>query len=158
MRGKTIDYDFFSQFVAECVSQKKSTPKDISSEAKIRISSIDNEIRRIESLKAERCSLLDIETLLSPAYEKTVEEDTADDSHDEDDEVVSLNPADCGIRNDPFEVKVLSFLAENESASVKDLVVNIGLDQKQKIFFAIKNLLSSGSVVRDVNGVFTLCS
>jgi hypothetical protein len=60
MRGKKKDPEFLSKFIAECVGNNKFTAEEIVSEAKNRISVIDNKIKEVENLKLVRSKLLDV--------------------------------------------------------------------------------------------------
>jgi len=60
MRGRKIDSEFLSNFIAECVSKNKITQKDIALEAKSKISEIDTKIQEVETLKKIRSKLLDV--------------------------------------------------------------------------------------------------
>jgi hypothetical protein len=60
MRGKKVDNDFLSSFIAECASLGKGSAKEIVASAKDLISEIDNKIKEVETLKIKRSKLLDV--------------------------------------------------------------------------------------------------
>lgn len=60
MRGKKIDSDFLSAFIAKCVSQNKTAQEDIVMLAKKEIATIDLQIIEAEKLKVIRSKLLDV--------------------------------------------------------------------------------------------------
>ena len=60
MRGKKVDNDFLSAFIAECAAEGKCSTTEIISEAKTLISEIDDKIKEVEKLKIKRSKLLDV--------------------------------------------------------------------------------------------------
>jgi hypothetical protein len=60
MRGRKTDSVFISDFIAGCVQSGYDTAEAIVQQAKNSISSIDEEIQRVEKLKLNRAKLLDV--------------------------------------------------------------------------------------------------
>jgi hypothetical protein len=60
MRGRKTDSVFISDFIAGCVQSGHDTAEAIVQQAKNSISSIDEEIQRVEKLKLNRAKLLDV--------------------------------------------------------------------------------------------------
>lgn len=60
MRGKKIDPEFVSQFIAQCVSQGLTTPEEMIKVAKSKLQIIDDKIKEVEQLKLNRSKLLDV--------------------------------------------------------------------------------------------------
>jgi len=60
MRGRKTDSEFISEFIAGCVQAGHDTPEAIVQRANQGISSIDDEIKRVEKLKMTRSKLLDV--------------------------------------------------------------------------------------------------
>jgi hypothetical protein len=60
MRGRKSDAEFISEFIAECIRSGRDTPGEIIQQARQDINHIDDEIRRVESLKQKRAKLLDV--------------------------------------------------------------------------------------------------
>ena len=60
MRGRKIDAEFISQFIASCIRLGHDTPATIVSQANQEIYNIDEEIKRVEKLKITRSKLLDV--------------------------------------------------------------------------------------------------
>lgn len=139
MRGKSLDIDFISTFVEECVQNDKSSPKDIASEAKIKIGNIDNEIRRIESLKVERSRLMDVVT----SFDLPEEEDEA--------ETVFATP-EC--LDDPFVQQVCMFVGRRGPVMVRDFLDEFGDALKEQIFLSLKRLSEAGIIARHVDKSF----
>lgn len=133
MRGKSLDIDFISEFVEECVQNDKLSPKDIASEAKIKIGNIDNEIRRIEGLKAERSRLMDVVTSF--------------DLPDEEEETETVFAApEC--LDDPFVRQVCMLVARMGNPKVADFLAEFGEALKEQVFHALKRLNEAGIIAR----------
>lgn len=142
MRGKSVDIDFISVFVEECVAADKATPKDIASEAKIRINNIDHEIRRIETLKTERSKLVDVVNSFD-----VVEEDT-------DDQNGAVFATDECL-DDEFTRQIADYIGNGGGVSIKQIVAQFGGDSmKEQIFFSVKKLAESGLVIRNASRNF----
>jgi hypothetical protein len=60
MRGKKTDTEFVSNFIEESINNGLTTPEDFLNRAKSMISSIDEEIKRVEKQKIVRSKLLDV--------------------------------------------------------------------------------------------------
>jgi len=60
MRGKKVDTDFLSQFISQCVIKNFVNQDDIVKQAKLEISDIDEQIKKVEKLKVIRSKLLDV--------------------------------------------------------------------------------------------------
>lgn len=60
MRGRKTDSEFISEFIAGCVKAGYDTPEAIIQQARGGINTIDEEIQRVERLKANRSKLLDV--------------------------------------------------------------------------------------------------
>jgi hypothetical protein len=140
MRGKSVDSEFVSEFVAVCVSNQMTTPKDISSEARIRISKIDSEIKRIDTLKAERSKLMDVVNAFDPETDEP--------------EVEQEFPEEEPPSVDDFEVKVCAVIDSMSSASVNDILSSIGENSRRAVFLTIKRLCEKGVITRDAKHTF----
>jgi len=60
MRGKKVDSQFVSDFIASCVTSGYDTPEKIIQYTMDCLSDIDNEIKRVEELKIRRSKLVDV--------------------------------------------------------------------------------------------------
>lgn len=60
MRGKKTDSEFISEFISQSIQQGMDTPELIVQNAKNMISSIDEQIKKIEEQKVVRSKLLDV--------------------------------------------------------------------------------------------------
>lgn len=60
MKGKKVDTEFLSNFIAKCVQQGIYSPEEMVNSAKTKISNIDDKIKEAESLKLIRSKLLDV--------------------------------------------------------------------------------------------------
>jgi len=141
MRGKSVDIDFISVFVEECVAKEMATPSDIASEAKIRINNIDHEIRRIETLKNERSKLVDV-----------VNSFDSDEEAEDENSVFATD--DC--LSDDFTNQIAKYIGANlAGVSIKQILLQFGGDSlKEQIFFSVKKLAESGLTVRNTDRNF----
>lgn len=73
MRGKKIDNEFVSEFIATCIKNGINTTDDIVKTAQTNISKIDEAIKAIEKKKIERSKLLDVITTFQQKMPKTSE-------------------------------------------------------------------------------------
>jgi len=134
MRGKNFDVGFISEFVQECCSENKTSPKDISSEARIRLDRIDSELRRIEELKLKRSKLLDVISSFN------VEEETTDNE-----QKFSSNDA-VRLKMSP---EIISNIRNNNNASDINLLIQVfGATEKAELFYTLKQLCESGVLLR----------
>lgn len=60
MRGKKVDMEFVSTFIAQCAGKGKVSPEDICKEAELKIQNIDEKIKEVELLKKTRSKLSDV--------------------------------------------------------------------------------------------------
>lgn len=60
MRGKKVDMEFVSTFIAQCAGKGKVSPEDICKEAETKIQNIDDKIKEVELLKKTRSKLSDV--------------------------------------------------------------------------------------------------
>ena len=65
MKGKKIDYDFVNQYITECIDRSVLDTNDIVAKAQQEINDIDEQIKKIESLKKNRSKLVDVVEVLS---------------------------------------------------------------------------------------------
>lgn len=65
MRGKKTDAEFISEFIVECARNGITNSLDVAKMAELQISSIDEKIKEVESLKRKRSKLIDVVTALS---------------------------------------------------------------------------------------------
>jgi flagellar motor switch protein FliG len=140
MRGKSVDVDFISEFVGECVQQGKASPKDIASEARIKISNIDDQIRQIESLKGQRSKLIDVVNSF--------------DSNEETEVAESGTFATNACLSEPINNEIFSMVMELRSVSIGDIMKKFGEGNKNKIFLGIKQLAEAGLLARDEDKKF----
>lgn len=140
MRGKSIDVDFISGFVQECVANGKQTPKEIASEARIKIDRIDDQIRQVENLKGERSRLIDVVNSF--------------DSSEENDSAESGTFATSACLSDALTNQIYSFVKESKLISINDLLEKFGHGNKNKIFLGVKQLTEAGLVARDESKKF----
>lgn len=141
MRGKSIDVEFIAEFVAECCANDKVTPKDFASEAKLRISNIEQEIRRIESLKLERSKLLDVVN----QFDAPEQDDSNDQVFEEVEEL-----------QDELSSQILDFVGTSGAVSIQAIVKQFGEPLKQQIFLSVKKLAQAGVLGRNDTGSFVL--
>jgi hypothetical protein len=64
MKGKVKNLKFYSQYISNCSKIGINTDDKIKESAQKRIIEIDNELKRILSLREERSNLLDVVYLL----------------------------------------------------------------------------------------------
>lgn len=139
MRGKSIDVDFISEFVEECVQNGKASPKDIASEAKIKINNIDDQIRQIETLKSRRSKLVDVVNSFDAP---------------EDEERESGTFATNVCLEDEMTSQIYSMVLEGKVVAIGDVLKKFGEQNKNKIFLSIKQLAEAGLLARDENKKF----
>lgn len=60
MRGKKANPEFISSFIAKCVAQGMVTSEQMLEAARAEIQAIDDKIKEVELLKANRSKLLDV--------------------------------------------------------------------------------------------------
>lgn len=136
MRGKSVDTEYVSSFVEECVTKDKNSPEEIVSEARIKISQIDMEIRRADQLKIERTKLIDVVNSFDP----------------EGDKLSAANNETYKVANDISDLytdKILEIITNNTSATVNDFYAELGEAARPRIFLAIKKLAEAGIIVRN---------
>lgn len=134
MRGKSVNTEFVAEFIQECCVKNKTSPKEITSEAKLRISQIDQEIRRAEELKLTRSRLMDVVNSFG------------------DDEEEKDKPESFVVRTEVESEQaklILSMIAELKSITIESIVARVGESNKTRAFLAIKQLSEMGVVVRD---------
>lgn len=141
MRGKSVDIEYISVFVEECVKNEKVTPKDIASEAKIRINNIDHEIRRIENLKSERSKLVDVVNSF----------DAPEEESDDNEDAVFAND-EC--LEDVLTQQICQYIGAEGSVSIKQILAQFGEPLKEQIFFAVKKLAEAGFIARNTERNF----
>lgn len=74
MKGKKVDTDFLSEFIAKAVQRGLQTPEEIGTYAQSIISEIDDEIKEVEKRKIVRAKLLDVVlTFNAPKQNKSEE-------------------------------------------------------------------------------------
>lgn len=144
MRGKSVDAEFISVFIEKCVQKDKVTPKDIAHEAKIKINDIDHKIKMIEELKKERSKLIDVIS----SFDLPEEENELEDS------IVQESDQEC--LKDDFISKVFEFVQQNEGSSITEILSRFHRVEKEKVYFAIKQLISSSLVERTENNSFKI--
>lgn len=77
MRGKRVDNEFISEFIADCIRSGINTPEDIMSVAQRDINEIDEAIKRVEKDKIRRSKLLDVINAFQAKAEKSTTEASA---------------------------------------------------------------------------------
>lgn len=77
MRGKRIDNEFISEFIANCIGSGINTPEEIMAAAQQHINEIDEAIKRVEKEKIRRSKLLDVIATFKTKSEKPSSEATA---------------------------------------------------------------------------------
>lgn len=73
MKGKKVDVDFLSSFILDCTSKNKNSAEEILKEANYQISIIDKKIKEIDSLKKNRCKLVDVVSTFNERLDKSLE-------------------------------------------------------------------------------------
>lgn len=70
MKGKKIDRDFISDFIAKCISEGKLNQEEMIDFANKKINEIDEKIKEVEDLKIIRSKLLDVLIVFKSPEEK----------------------------------------------------------------------------------------
>jgi len=60
MRGRKSDSEFISDFITDCIRKGRDTPEAIVQSAREEISTIDEEIKRVEALRVDRAKYMDV--------------------------------------------------------------------------------------------------
>lgn len=124
MKGKKIDTQFLSQFIAQCIDNDLVNQEDIVRKARLEISGIDDQIKKVEKLKIVRSKLLDVISVFDK--QKT--------SHKEEIKILSFfqmqNPDVC---------QNICHQLQDENLKIEDLY--LGQYPVADIIFCVKQLI-----------------
>lgn len=133
MRGKKIDKDFVTSFIIDCAAKNKTTDAEIISEAKLKISEIDNQIKQVEDLKKIRSKLLDVVISLGKNDKKNLDKEI---------KVLSL----YDINHIQIAKYICDLIKNHEKINIKNIYKN---DFNQTEFaWCIKQLLTHKVIYR----------
>lgn len=133
MRGKKIDNDFLSNFIAECATSNKSTTEEVLFEAKNEISLINEKVKEVERLKIRRSKLLDVITVFEENSKKSLSKES------------EMNLSYFNIQNQHI-CKFLCDSLKNNSLIINSIESNIY--SKSDILYCIKELLEHKIIYR----------
>lgn len=142
------DSNFLPNFIRECVSNGKITPSDMCIEAEARIDKVNQEIKRIKTLSAEKSDLYSAIRQLGGNKEKDRQEYKSWDFSIPEDKLVehhrNLVVAICNLIEDNPEGLLMTDIRD-----VLDSMKLASLDDDEPVFFSIKWLL--GRLIIDKN-------
>jgi hypothetical protein len=131
MRGRRSDYDYISQFIADCVQLGNDTPEKIVELARQKIQEIDEEIKKAEQKKIERAKILDVISTFDRSAKATKSEEAR---------ILSF-----------FKIQhqeICKFICDNIRPGVVDIDNLSGKHSISDLMFCIKQLIEHKVIVK----------
>lgn len=135
MRGKSVDVEFVSSFIQECISLNKNTPEEICDEALQRLTVIDTQLKL-------RTKLVDVLSHFN--YKKKRPE-------------IKKEPLSFDKINNEISTDVISIILKGNvlQSDVLDELQKYNENYKKELVFTLKQLFEANILCRDDNGTIS---
>jgi seryl-tRNA synthetase len=147
MKGKKSDPEYVSNFITQCIQSNKNNPDEIVKEALSRIEAIDEKIKEVDKLKAERCKLQDIIHSFQKIKKPNKVEDNKILSFFKI-ENIALSHSICNSLKEK-SLEINPFLKSIDQTKLQDVLYCIQQLQEHKVISRSGNVLIRGTRYHD---------